>query len=476
MLAAQSGPTPHRVPRTAASLRALAESAITTGADGTFAFDLPPTILPIRVLAEVSYAPASLPAVHTARWDEATGAALDMGDVAIPDVAGAEMTVAGGTAETADGSIRVGGLPAEVSRLFGRVYPEAAAEAFPGEFAESAQIPLNSTAFLWMEALDASGGPVSQLSQAATIRSRIPRSQWADLEDVQSGTDRIEIPIYVYEENVNMWDQDADLGWIEDGSGTVLPEDAASVILDGSFSGDLYAAFAIGHLSWMNVDYAYIGPWTLSRIDRDKRNVDCRTTRCSSPPSGPRTAYAKVNQAGADIARELADRAGPELKTFSPADAQLYGEYRGDSGGREDELFISTRLWTVCGDNATASQKKAATFVMALTILHESAHWKDDVKKSPDSDADTADEEGWQWERDVFGEDYFLNDDGTLRKGRADGTQVSDQDLDWPDRQGPGRPGRRPRGRAGGGRRRLSSSRSRCRRPSSSRARRSPSA
>lgn len=378
----------------------------TTDANGNFTVEVGPRLPGVRVLAEVRFESDSMPAVETAKWGTAETDTLDMGTIMIPNPKGSEMTLVNGAGQTGDGSVQVEGMPPEVDRLFGRSYaPDVNPEAFPGEFAESGRIPFNSTVFVWMEGLDTDGNPVEDLSQAATIRSRVPPSQWSDLVDIQSGTDRIEVPIYTYNEETDVWDQTA-VGWLEDGVRTVLPEDAQSVILDGTFPGEIYATFNTDHLSWMNVDYPYIGPWTLGRLDSSKRNNDClykalQLAKTIAKSAAGRAAYAKVNQAGADLDIELADGKGPELKNSDLADA--YGVYKGDAGGSETEFEIDNSLWDKCGEGASEDDKKNTILIMAVTILHESAHWKDDVKKYPDDDTDTPGEEGNQLERDLFG-------------------------------------------------------------------------
>ena len=315
------------------------------------------------------------------------------------------MSISQGAGQNADGSVQVEGLPDEVASLYAESYdPDEDPEAFPGEFAEMGTIPLNSSVFLWMEGLDADGNPVDELSQAATIRCRVPRSQWVDLEDISDGTDRIEVPIYTYDEDINMWEQTG-IGWLEDAERTVLPEDAQSVILDGTFAGDIFATFTTDHFSWMNVDYAYIGPWTLSRMSGALRNNDClynamQLAKTIAKSAKGHTAYARVNQAGANLDTELGDGMGPELKDSTLPDA--YGVYKGDSGGSETQFEIANDLWDGCGDGATEEQKKNTTLILAVTILHETAHWKDDVKKHPDDDTDTPGEEGNQLEKDLF--------------------------------------------------------------------------
>lgn len=232
-----------------------------TDSNGNFTMELVSGALPVRVLVEVSSESALIPILQTARWDDAESSVLDVGTIILPNPEGAELTLDNGAGQSADNSIQVEGLTAEVNRLFARSYdPDNTPDAFPGEFAENGTIPLDSSVFLWMVGLDANGNPVEDLSQAATIRSLVPRSQWSDLVDINSGTGRIEVPIYTYNENTDVWEQEAELGWLEDSAGTVLPEDAQSVILDGTFSDNVFAVFSVNHLSWMNVDYPYIGP------------------------------------------------------------------------------------------------------------------------------------------------------------------------------------------------------------------------
>lgn len=406
----------------------------TTNPDGTYQFQIEVPILPSKVTAVARYqqAPGS-PELYNAKTGEATGLQLSMPDIVLPNLAGAQIPLTNGAGQNSDGSVRVEGMPSEVSQLYARGYdPDANRAVFPGDFSEMGSIPLNSSGFLWAEALDAAGNPVDRMSTAAvTFRFKVPRSQWPDLEDINAGTDRIEIPIYSFNEQTNVWVQEGEIGWLEDSNRTVLPEEAQPVILDGTFQGDIFATYRISHLSWMNVDYAYIGPWTLSRMSRDKRNVDClynamQLAKTIARSAKGRAAYAKVNAPGGDIAVELADGNGPELHDSVLNDA--YGEYRGDAGGSETQFELGTWLWDLCG--ATEAAKKNAVFTMAVTILHETAHWKDDVKKSPTTDDDTPGEEGDQLEKDLFGGGITI-ENGQVKK---DGVAVTDADLNnWMD-------------------------------------------
>jgi uncharacterized protein YfaP (DUF2135 family) len=439
---------------------ALFQPCGTTNAAGGYSFGADPAGYPARVLVQITAA-NSAPVVGT-RWSTShTGpGVVGMGRLILPDLRGAGMNLAGGTATRPDGTIRIDGVPGNVATIAAQSYdPGANPDAFPGEFMSDGGANLNSTVFLTVSAQDAGGNPVVNLPQPATIRVQIPQTQWVDLEDTQSGNGQIDIPIYSYDYNTGQWVAQPD-GWLENASRQIIPEESEQDIIAGNYPPPIFAVLAADHFSWWNVDYPYIGPWTLSRLDRDKRNNKClydalKLAQKIAKSQKGRDAYKKVNQDGADLDVELADGQGPELKTFSPANDQEYGVYKGDSGGREDEIFINTRLWNFCKETSTENEKKAATLMMALTILHESAHWKDDVKKFPDAGdqtppdgpKDTPGEEGWQWERDVFGKDLFLNNDGTVREGTSDGPQVDQNTIDgwlnpdnWPPAGGMGVP------------------------------------
>jgi Carboxypeptidase regulatory-like domain len=394
-----------------------------TDGDGHFSVTILTGMLPVRVLVQVRT--ATVPVVDTARWRETDANALDVGTIVLPDARGAAMTISGGAGQTADGSVRVSGLPSNVSQLYARSYdPDAAPQAFPGEFAENGTIPLNSSVFLWAEALTAAGDPVNTFAAPLTFRARVPRTQWIDLEDIRHRTGRIEIPIYTFDETTEMWEQES-VGWIEDGSGAVLPEEAETVITSGAFAGEIYATFVTSHLSWMNVDYAFVGPWTLSRmVDRNHRNNDCyyqalQIARRIALSQAGRTAYAQFNTPGADLGRELADGAGPEA-IDSTAIGTAYGEFKGnEQGDRDDQLYLNDSLWGGCGDTATAEQKKDTTLIMAVTLLHETAHWKWDVKHEGGAwrNAEPGGEAGNQLERDLFG--GIITDGGGLKRDGA---------------------------------------------------------
>ena len=436
--------------REVAAAQAEASVTTTTDSEGGFSATLADIGVPTRIRVEISYAPeGAVVAVAQTRWAEVdeTTTSVDIGGLTIADPASTEVTIQGNSAQTEDGEVRFSDLPPEIDRLFAQGFdpgdqgasgdPEAAADAdaFPGAFEEAGSIPLNSSVFAWTEAVDADGNPVDDLSEATRMRMQVPPGQWGDLEDINTGTDRIEIPIYAFDETTDTWIEEPQGGWLEDEMGTVLPEEAQSLILDGSFEGPLFAAFRTDHFSYMNVDYPFIGPWTLSRLDRNRRNNSCladamNLAKTIALSEAGRSAYAQLNVADADLGEELADGAGPELKSGDLGGD--YGEFRGnEDGDRDDQFYMGDRLWEACGNDATDEQERNATFQMAVTILHETAHWKWDVKHEGGDwiNPEPGGEAGHALEDALFG-GTIGQSGGPGTDPTLDGTAVSDAQRD----------------------------------------------
>jgi hypothetical protein len=418
------------------AVEAIVSSQGTTDANGNFSIGLDPIELPANLAVDVSYQQGTDPSIDSARTLDATGANVDAGLITLPLPSLGKFTVAGGGGSTATGDVEVENLPGEVETFYARAYdPDAETEAFPGEYQETGKLSLNSSGFQWLEAQDANGDPVNQFGSAVIVRGKLEPTQWPDLKDINEGTDRIEVPIYTYDEGTDMWVQSS-VGWLEDEAGTVLPEDVQDLVLGGTFPGKVFVSYSTMHLSWMNVDYPFIGPWTLSRIDVAHRNADCLyqalqlAKRILHSQAG-HDAYAAVNLPGADIDAELGDNHGPELVNRNLTGA--VGEYKGDSGGSETQLEMDESLWTACASADTDAKKRNAILMMAVTILHETAHWKDDVKKYPQVDGrepevhDTEGEEGEALERSIFGGVIDRDDSGNLTR---DGAALDDAQRD----------------------------------------------
>lgn len=153
--------------------------------------------------------------------------------------------------------------------------------------------------------------------------------------------------------------------------------------------------------------------WTLERLPEEYQKNEClkealRLAESIAKSRRGQEALRRVNIENADLGQELQDGTGPELE-LDELD-RAWGEYRGDSGGKEDAIYLDKskldKLLEMCKDE---NKKKDAIIRIASTVLHETAHWKDDNKKHPDDDTDTPGEEGTQLEIDIFGGDLDMN-------------------------------------------------------------------
>ena len=167
-----------------------------------------------------------------------------------------DLEVMAGSAESADGSIRLDGLPVEIESVQARVFnPATEVAQFPGEFADNQGNLLVSSVFSTIEAVDRSGRSVTNLGSNASLCLRVPVESWASLGDLFAGTGQIDVPLYYYDETTGQWKRHAADGWLEDSSRTKIPEDQLAAIRSGSFAGEVFAAGPISHLSWWNIDW-----------------------------------------------------------------------------------------------------------------------------------------------------------------------------------------------------------------------------
>jgi len=248
-------------PATGAAVLVRAEdysAAVTaiTGEDGRFNVGLTPT-LPGRVLVTATYAPAGIAPATGFRWsvDQAGEGAVDVGRLVLPEASSKGLALTSGVATSADGSITVLGVPAEMASLYAQSYvADDSPDVYPGDLAEGPRTnPINNVVFLWITALDAAGNHVSAVDPAATVRLRVPASQWVDLEDLQPGNGVIDTPIYSLDYTSGYWVREAD-GRLTDATGNPIAESSEADIRAGVFTGDVFAEFLANHFSWWNVD------------------------------------------------------------------------------------------------------------------------------------------------------------------------------------------------------------------------------
>ncbi len=227
----------------------------TTGANGRLNVGLSPA-LPTRILVEVTYQETGGPPATGFRWSPIldTGGAVDIGRIVLPNPAGKELVLGGGTATSPDGQIVVQNIPANVASMYARTYEaDVTPDVFPGDLAEGRLQPINNIVFLWITALDASGNPVFTVDPPATVRIAVPSTQWVDLEDLQPGNGMIDTPIYSFDYDTAYWEREPD-GWLTDSAGVVLDETLEMDIRTGTYAGEVYGEFKVTHFSWWNID------------------------------------------------------------------------------------------------------------------------------------------------------------------------------------------------------------------------------
>ena len=141
--------------------------------------------------------------------------------------------------------------------------PATEADKFPGSFSDSSGSLLISGVFTAFELEDANGKRLAatQPGSPARIRMRMPRDTWGAVIDTAPGTDRIDVPMYYFNEDTGQWERGTteagdDLsGWLERDNGTIIAEAQLAAVRAGTFTGDIFAASDVTHFSYWNVDW-----------------------------------------------------------------------------------------------------------------------------------------------------------------------------------------------------------------------------
>jgi hypothetical protein len=420
----------------------------TTQSDGSFYLVLNLT-LPNNVLVEVNHQLDSYPIIYNAKWGFTDKTILDIGTIMIPNPEDSQLSISGDMAENEEDTIQILNLPDSVDKVFAKSYdPDESPEAFPGEFEEElGPIELNSVVFIWLEAQDSDGKSVDEFSSPLTVRVKVPTSQWIDLHDIKPKNDKIEVPIYSFDEHRGVWEWEEEPGWLEDADGLLLPEDDEPYILDGTFPKDVYAVFETSHFSYLNVDIPHVGPWKLDKIKPQYRHNKyfweaLNLSRDMMYSKAGREAFDPLipDKFGPnDDLGDLTDNGkGPSIETMPPYHDELspYGKYKGDSKElNEDDIFINEKLWEYMQEDSTEEQQKSAVLMMAIVILHETAHWMDDVILHPSNEPDRSPPErhpdtGDLMEYRLFGKLLRLKRDGTLMEKYEENGRIKERPLD----------------------------------------------
>ncbi len=201
----------------------------------------------------------------------ATGAVFVLNDgstqlqattLTLPDLTQSVLVLNNGDANSSDGDVSITGFPESVEQVFARPYdPDLSTDLFPGDFIDEDDDVLNSAGFIWLSALDANGDPVTEFDPPVTVRFKIAQTQWKDLIDLVPGNNKIDIPMYSFDEDTGEWVREtaadgSPLGKLVDATGVDIAESQSASIIEGNYLGEVYVEFAASHFSWWNVDYA----------------------------------------------------------------------------------------------------------------------------------------------------------------------------------------------------------------------------
>jgi alpha-tubulin suppressor-like RCC1 family protein/PKD repeat protein len=224
------------------------------------------------------------------------------------------------TLVTPDGSVVVDGLPKELGILAGtaRAFgPTANPHAFPGEFATreaGLESGLFSAGFASVNLLadDGDGGlvPVSELRDAegrpveVELRFRLDRADWHVIQDGNDfphlpshvdRPDRIDVPLYRFDEQAGDWLLTPRFGWLEDVTGPIPPSELPA-IRDGSHPHDVYVVGVVDRFSFYNLDFPTRDACVSGRLVDERgeplrhKQVEFRAADDSSPFSNVITA------------------------------------------------------------------------------------------------------------------------------------------------------------------------------------------
>lgn len=190
-----------------------------------------------------------------------------------------------------------------------------------------------------------------------------------------------------------------------------------------------------------NID---VGIWFLSNLDENYTKNECfieavNLAATISDSKIGQEAFSKVGKTGESL-METIDKINihPELQVKTLVNN--WAQYEGDMGMNENIIYLDEdRLMTQLDLCKDADKKDAIHLHIATILLHETAHWSDNVIKYPYSSGDTLGEEGVQFEKDVFGgvislttfEGLVVNESSLLKNGQILGN-IEIQELSNP--------------------------------------------
>ena len=178
---------------------------------------------------------------------------------------------------------------------------------------------------------------------------------------------------------------------------------------------------AEGELGEKTVDEKRIWIWSLSQLDDDYTENYCfnyalvYAAEIAQSEKG-QEAFSKVTKPGQTLSLETVDRIGtyPQIQVKNLDDK--WAQYEGDGVGDENTIYLDKdRLNTLLELCQTSDNRDNVILFLDVIILHETAHWSDNVLKHSEITqtgnfeykthvgGDTPGEEGSQLEKDLFG-------------------------------------------------------------------------
>lgn len=159
-----------------------------------------------------------------------------------------------GASCTARSGLAMTGLPDGTTGSARVFNPVSESAAFPGDFNDSSGNLLQSGVFASFDLKDKAGNPVDKLAKAATLKMRMPRDTWPLVKDISPGTDRIEVPLYTFDEAKGTWVREGQ-GHLEDADGNVIGEGSLASIKGGTWDKAVFVAGDVAHFSSWNCDW-----------------------------------------------------------------------------------------------------------------------------------------------------------------------------------------------------------------------------
>lgn len=151
-------------------------------------------------------------------------------------------------------TLTLDGLPTGTTGKARVFNPATEAKYFPGNFADEKGTPLRSGVFAAIELKDTAGSPLTALDSPAAVAIEVPIDTWPIIIDTSPDTDRIEVPLYAFDEVNGTWRRERE-GWLVDSAGQPIPESELSAIRDKTRTAAVRVRGDLDHFSYWNLDW-----------------------------------------------------------------------------------------------------------------------------------------------------------------------------------------------------------------------------